>query len=83
MATGSELEPLSDGCTGFTIFEWFFPIRACCEIHDNGGTDGQLLDCLMSVTPEWTWPLVGLCVVLMLLFRPVYRLFKDKGSARH
>lgn len=76
-------EPVSDGCTGFGLFEHFFQIRSCCEIHDSGGTDGQLLDCLLSATPEWAWPIVGLCVALMLAARPIYRLFKDKGTARH
>lgn len=73
----------SDGCTGFQLFEHFFPIRACCEVHDLGGTDGALLDCLMSNTPEWTWPVVALCVALMILVRPIYRLWRPKGSARH
>ncbi len=74
--------PLSDGCTGFQWAEWLFTVRACCDVHDFGGSDGTLLDCLLANTPEWTWPLVGLCVVLMLLFRPLYRLFKPKGQAR-
>jgi hypothetical protein len=74
---------VSDGCTGFGWAEHFFPIRTCCEIHDNGGTDGQLLDCLMNATPEWSWALVGFCVALMILLRPIYRLIKPKGNARH
>lgn len=64
----------SDGCTGFQWLEQFFPIRACCEVHDAGGSDGTLLDCLMANTPEWSWVLVTLCVALMVLARPIYRL---------
>lgn len=83
MATGSELEPLGDGCTGFQFLEAFFPIRACCDVHDLGGTDGQLLDCLLSATPTWSWVIVGVCVTLMLLFRPLLRLVRPRGSARY
>ena len=72
-----------DGCSGFQWLEWAYPIRACCDVHDRGGSDGTLLDCLMTATPEWAWPLVGLCVAIMILLRPIYRLFKPKGTARH
>lgn len=72
-----------DGCTGFQWAEWLFPIRACCDVHDLGGSDGTLLDCLLANTPEWAWPIVGLCVALMLLVRPIYRRFKPKGTAQH
>lgn len=74
----------SDGCTGFWFFEPVFPdITACCADHDWGGTDGQLLDCLQSVLPTWAWAIAAFCVALMVLFRPVYRRFKDKGRAQH
>lgn len=76
-------DAVGDGCTGFQWLEPFFAIRACCDAHDMGGSDGQLLDCLMNNTPHWAWPLVGLCVTLMLLFRPILRLFQPKGSARN
>jgi len=69
----------SDGCTGFWWAEWLFPVRQCCVEHDLGGSDGVLLDCLMANTPEWTWPVVGLCVTAMILFRPVYHWLKRKG----
>lgn len=82
MVSGSG-DPVSDGCTGFWWAEWLFPVRQCCEAHDVGGTDGALLDCLMAATPEWAWPVVGLCVAVMILFRPVLRLFRSKGAARH
>lgn len=68
---------MSDGCTGFWVFEWFFHISACCSVHDAGGTDGTLLDCLMQNTPHWAWPVVALCVAVMVLFRPVYNLIKS------
>lgn len=66
----------SDGCTGFQLLELVVPIRTCCEVHDAGGSDGVLLDCLLAATPVWSWGLVGLCVALMLLFRPIYHLLK-------
>lgn len=75
---------LSDGCTGFQWAEWLFPaISPCCVAHDLGNSDGQLLDCLMANTPEWSWAIVALCVAIMILFRPIYRLIKPKGTARH
>ena len=67
---------MSDGCTGFQWLERVFPITACCWEHDNGGTDGQLLDCLMAATPGWAWPLVAVCVAVMIFWRPVYHFIK-------
>ena len=68
---------VSDGCTGFWAFEWLFPaIRGCCAVHDNGATDGWLLDCLQGALPHWAWPIAGLCVALMILVRPLYHLIK-------
>lgn len=75
--------PLSDGCTGFGLFELFFPIKDCCVAHDWGGSDGQLLDCLFASLPGWAWAPAAFCVALMILLRPIYRLFKPKGSAKH
>lgn len=69
----------SDGCTGFWWAELFFEVRDCCVAHDLGGTDGVLLDCLMAATPEWAWPVVALCVAVMVLFRPAYHWLKRKG----
>jgi len=67
----------SDGCTGFWPLEWLFPkISACCSVHDFGGTDGTLLDCLQSALPPWAWAIAAFCVALMILFRPVYNLIK-------
>lgn len=65
---------VSDGCTGFTWAEWIWPIRACCEAHDAGGSDGALLDC-------WTGAgmpigIAGLALLVMIIARPIYRLIK-------
>lgn len=67
---------VSDGCTGFWVLEWFFDIRQCCVVHDMGGTDEMLTYCLMQNVPMWLWPIMLLCVGLMILFRPLYRRFK-------
>ena len=45
---------LDTGCTGFQWAEWVWPtIRQCCTAHDLGGTDGGLLDCLLTGLPGW------------------------------
>ncbi len=68
------------GCTGFQWLErWVTGIDACCGAHDLGGSDGQLLDCLMSAVPTWAWPLVGFGVAGMILLRPLYNLGQRKG----
>lgn len=69
----------SDGCTGFWWLENLFPIRQCCEVHDLGGSDGGLLDCLQQVLPPWAWPVAALCVALMILVRPLYHLWKRRN----
>ncbi len=67
----------SDGCTGFWPLEWIFPkISECCSVHDFGGTDGTLLDCLQTALPPWAWAIAAFCVTLMILFRPIYNLIK-------
>lgn len=66
----------SDGCTGFQYLERFFDIRACCEVHDAGGSNGTLLDCLEMILPGWAYPFAAFCVALMVLFRPVYHKLK-------
>lgn len=67
---------VSDGCTGFQWAEWLFPsIHGCCVIHDGGGSDGVLLDCLQANLPPWAWALAALAVAAMVLVRPVYRKF--------
>lgn len=80
MAGGGTTDLVTDGCSGFGWAEWFFPAaRACCEAHDFGGSNGQLLDCLQSVLPHWAYVVAAFFVALMVLFRPVYRaVFKRK-----
>lgn len=70
---------ISDGCSGFQWAEWLFPsISACCQIHDAGGSDGGLLDCLQANLPPWAWAIAAFCVALMVLLRPLYRLLKRR-----
>jgi hypothetical protein len=70
----------SDGCTGFQWAELIFPaIRACCVVHDAGGSDGLLLDCLQSSVPEWVWPFAAVGVALMVLFRPIVRWWRGRS----
>jgi len=62
-----------DGCTSFQwLHDLIYGIRSCCDIHDNGGSDGALLDCILGLTPGWSAFFVGIGVSIMLLFRPVY-----------
>lgn len=69
----------SDGCTGFGWAEWIFPaITQCCTVHDFGGSNGTLLDCLQSVLPGWAYVIAAFCVALMILFRPIYQWIKKQ-----
>lgn len=73
------MEMTSDGCTGFQWAEWLFPkITTCCSIHDAGGTDGALLDCLQMNLPGWAWPAAALGVTVMVLLRPLYVLWQKR-----
>ena len=75
---------MTDGCSGFQWAELIWPaIHDCCAMHDYGGSDGQLLDCLQSVLPPWAWAIAAFCVALMILLRPLYRLIKPKGKAKY
>ena len=68
---------MTDGCSGFSWAEWLFPAtRTCCDLHDAGGTDGELLDCLQGVLPPWAWAIAAFLVALMILIRPLYRLIR-------
>lgn len=74
---------VSDGCTGFWLAEWLFPAaRDCCVVHDFGGSNGTLLDCLQAVLPGWAYVIAGFCVALMILFRPVYQWIKRTLGVR-
>lgn len=79
----------TDGCTGFPDSVGGHDLSQCCSIHDDGGTDGQLMDCVdAAVGGEWVWiVLAGIAIALMRVFRPVYNqlqkwgwLPKTKGS---
>lgn len=68
---------VSDGCSGFQWAESLFPqITQCCVVHDFGGSNGALLDCLQAVLPHWAYVIAAFCVAVMILFRPFYRLVK-------
>ena len=68
------------GCTGFGWAEALFPrISACCAVHDVGGTDGTLLDCLQQALPTWAWAPAAVAVALMVLYRPVYNWLQRQG----
>ena len=69
---------MSDGCTGYWILEWIFKIHDCCAVHDLGGTDGVLLDCIEKAVPPQLWPAAIVCIALMALFRPLYHWLKGK-----
>lgn len=77
---------MTDGCTGFWLAEWVFPaITQCCAVHDEGGSNGTLLDCLELNLPGWAYVIAAFCVALMILVRPIYRALKPNGDchARH
>lgn len=79
MDRSGAIDVVSDGCTGFQWAQWFWPeIERCCRLHDAGGSDGALLDCLFANLPEWAWAPAAFCVALMVLFRPIYERCKRK-----
>jgi hypothetical protein len=79
MAGSGTTDLVSDGCSGFGWAEWFFPAaRQCCVVHDFGGSNGTLLDCLESVLPFWAYPIAAVFVALMIIVRPLYRKLKRR-----
>lgn len=63
----------SDGhCTGFPDGLGPWDWHECCLVHDTGGRDGALLDCISDHVPTWAEAIVGLALVLMILGRPAY-----------
>ena len=83
MDTASTLIPPplgSDGhCTGFPDGLGPFNWLPCCVVHDAGGSDGQLLDCITSDVAGTGWPgavIVIFCLLLMKLFQPIYNLLQ-------
>lgn len=74
---------LDTGCTGFQWAEWVWPtIRQCCTAHDLGGTDGGLLDCLLTGLPGWAGPFAAIGVALMLAARPLYERLRGFSARR-
>jgi hypothetical protein len=73
----------TDGCTGFPDAIGKINFATCCTIHDDGGSDGALLDCVttQAVQQEMGWlaPILAFAVFLMILFRPVYNLLQRLG----
>lgn len=65
----------SDGhCTGFPdgIGPWDW--HECCLVHDAGGSDGALVDCITQVVPPWGEAIVLIAVATMVIWRPVYNI---------
>ena len=70
---------MTDGCTGFWLFQLIWPsITECCTVHDMGGSDGVLFDCLVAALPWYLWIFVPLCIGVMGLCRPVYNMIKRR-----
>lgn len=66
---------MTDGCTGFWLFQAMFPaVGECCAAHDAGASNGVLLDCLEANLPAWAYVVAAFCVAIMILVRPLYRL---------
>lgn len=62
------------GCTGFPsgIGKWDW--SSCCTLHDAGGLDGQLVDCIAANAPGLPIAVILAAVTLMALGRPFYNL---------
>lgn len=71
----------TDGCTGFPDSLFGRDFTACCTVHDEGGSDVVLLNCLNEAVGDewWFLILVFLAVLLMKTFRPVYNLLQKWG----
>lgn len=71
----------TDGCTGFPDKFMGKDLSQCCKVHDGGGTDGLLLDCIVALDPtSFFWEfLIILAVLLMHTFRPIYNLLQRLG----
>lgn len=75
-----ELPLGSDGeCTGFPEGVGPFDWSHCCVIHDAGGSDGQLADCISKAVPGVFEGLVYFCIMLMIFARPVYNVLQRWG----
>lgn len=72
---------VTDGCTGFPDSFLGRDLSQCCAVHDTGGSDGGLLDCLdgQFANDYWLGLVIVLCVFIMRIFRPVYNLLQRFG----
>lgn len=81
--------PEGDGeCTGFPEGMGPFNWHECCVAHDSWGSDGQLLDCIVSkihgpTAFEWFAAVVViLCLLIMKIFQPVYDWLRRRGLVK-
>lgn len=73
----------SDGrCTGFpnSFLKWDWSV--CCQVHDLGGSDGDLAKCILERTPVAATPLVFFSLALMAFCRPIYNLLQRAGLVK-
>lgn len=68
------------GCTFFPdslpIFGWDW--TDCCIAHDFNAGDWYLFTCIIDHTSYWIIPVVGICIGLMALGRPIYQIWLKK-----
>ena len=76
--------PADGRCTGFPNgIPWFnWDWSDCCVIHDLGGSDGTLIDCVAAATPGLPIVFVISAVGLMALYRPAYNVLQRWGWVR-
>lgn len=73
----------SDGrCTGFPNGFWKWDWSACCSAHDLGGSDTDLVSCLVGKVPVVCGPLCFIAVGLMGFGRPLYNVMQRWGWAQ-
>ncbi len=77
----ANIPPLgADGrCTGFPNGLGRWQWGQCCVAHDAGGTDVELVACLIAAVPTWAGPLCFGGVMLMGFCRPVYNQLQRWG----
>lgn len=71
----------TDGCTGFPDQIGHRDLGHCCTVHDLGGTDRELQDCLINLDPSSYWWILVVVggVLVMQLLRPAYNLLQKWG----
>lgn len=72
---------ITDGCTGFPDQIGQRDLTQCCAVHDLGGSDALLQQCLTEIDPTTGWwvTLVVVGVFLMKMCRPIYNQFQKWG----